>query len=186
MQENFQQNQQVTPAQKLNKKLLILILVIAGIAIVGYFVAAKTQNWWPFANSGQRDDGQICIQVITRAKNPKTGEIKDFPTPCDVPEGWEVVSPSDMINEDMEQKWTQEQQKAISIAQAELLKHYPNRENFGINYEVKTVERWAVGPADDKVWTVNYYLPFGPTDTDVLIVVDIEKNKVLSIHKPGA
>ena len=33
----------------------------------------------------------ICIQVITPAKNPLTGECQEFPTPCDVPEGWEKV-----------------------------------------------------------------------------------------------
>ncbi|GBD34497.1 hypothetical protein HRbin35_00222 [bacterium HR35] len=31
----------------------------------------------------------ICIQVITPAYNPKNpSECKEFPTPCDVPEGW--------------------------------------------------------------------------------------------------
>jgi len=33
-----------------------------------------------------------CIQVITPAKNPNTGACKDFPTPCDVPEGWIKVN----------------------------------------------------------------------------------------------
>lgn len=33
----------------------------------------------------------ICAQVITKAKNTKTGEVKDFPTPCDVPVGWQVT-----------------------------------------------------------------------------------------------
>ncbi|MBP9686822.1 MAG: hypothetical protein KBD66_03410 [Candidatus Doudnabacteria bacterium] len=33
-----------------------------------------------------------CIQVITPARNGTTGEVRDFPTPCDVPEGWEKVS----------------------------------------------------------------------------------------------
>ncbi len=37
------------------------------------------------------DDGAICAQVITSAKNPDTGEVVDYATPCDVPEGWEVV-----------------------------------------------------------------------------------------------
>lgn len=37
-------------------------------------------------------ESQICIQVITPARNPYTGETKDFPTPCDVPDEWEVVS----------------------------------------------------------------------------------------------
>lgn len=32
-----------------------------------------------------------CAQVITPAINPKTGERKEFPTPCDVPEGWQTV-----------------------------------------------------------------------------------------------
>ncbi|MFQ6049892.1 MAG: DUF5667 domain-containing protein [Candidatus Paceibacterales bacterium] len=33
----------------------------------------------------------VCIQVITPAKNLKTGECKEFPTPCDVPAGWVKV-----------------------------------------------------------------------------------------------
>ncbi len=40
------------------------------------------------------DLGLVCIQVITHAYNPVTGEEKDFPTPCDVPEGWVVGNPS--------------------------------------------------------------------------------------------
>lgn len=39
-----------------------------------------------------KDGGQTCIQVITPAKNPQTGEIVEFPTPCDVLEGWEKVN----------------------------------------------------------------------------------------------
>ena len=35
---------------------------------------------------------KICIQAITSAKNPSTGETKQFSTPCDVPVGWEVVN----------------------------------------------------------------------------------------------
>jgi hypothetical protein len=38
------------------------------------------------------NDDAFCIQVITPARNPATGEIRDFPTPCDVPEGWIPVS----------------------------------------------------------------------------------------------
>lgn len=36
-------------------------------------------------------ESRICIQVVTTARSPYSGETKDFPTPCDVPEGWEVV-----------------------------------------------------------------------------------------------
>ncbi len=35
---------------------------------------------------------KVCIQVLTTAKNIKTGEVKQFPTPCDVPDGWEATS----------------------------------------------------------------------------------------------
>ena len=30
-----------------------------------------------------------CTQVITFARNPLTSECRSFPTPCDVPEGWQ-------------------------------------------------------------------------------------------------
>ncbi len=33
-----------------------------------------------------------CAEVITPAKNPDTQEIRDFPTPCDVPEGWQIIA----------------------------------------------------------------------------------------------
>ena len=36
--------------------------------------------------------GQICAQVLTPALNSNTGECRVFPTPCDVPQGWQVVS----------------------------------------------------------------------------------------------
>ncbi|MCK4555060.1 MAG: hypothetical protein KAT83_00480 [Candidatus Aenigmarchaeota archaeon] len=32
-----------------------------------------------------------CAQVITPAKDPATGECREFSTPCDVPEGWITV-----------------------------------------------------------------------------------------------
>ncbi len=34
----------------------------------------------------------ICIQVVTKARDPKTKIVKEFGTPCDVPEGWEIIS----------------------------------------------------------------------------------------------
>ena len=50
----------------------------------------KTRN--ETDNETEDDDrGRVCIQVITPAKNPKTGECKEFPTPCEVPEDWDVV-----------------------------------------------------------------------------------------------
>jgi Cu/Ag efflux protein CusF len=37
----------------------------------------------------------ICPQIITHAYNPVTGEEKDYPTPCDVPNGWIKGTPPD-------------------------------------------------------------------------------------------
>lgn len=36
-------------------------------------------------------DSELCAQVITSARNPETGDIQEFPTPCDVPKKWEVI-----------------------------------------------------------------------------------------------
>jgi hypothetical protein len=33
----------------------------------------------------------VCAQVITRAYNPNTGEVRDFPTRCNVPSGWVIM-----------------------------------------------------------------------------------------------
>ncbi len=42
-------------------------------------------------NINSADSEILCAQVITTAKNPLTGETKDFPTPCDIPAGWTIV-----------------------------------------------------------------------------------------------
>ena len=42
-------------------------------------------------NAVKEEDGKLCAQVITTARNIETGEIKDYPTPCDIPEGWEKI-----------------------------------------------------------------------------------------------
>jgi hypothetical protein len=45
--------------------------------------------------SGEQETGDnsaFCAQVITPAKNNLTGEIRNFPTPCDVPKDWQVVN----------------------------------------------------------------------------------------------
>lgn len=35
---------------------------------------------------------EICIQVISYARDPETGQCIAFPTPCDVPDGWEACT----------------------------------------------------------------------------------------------
>lgn len=41
--------------------------------------------------SFEDSSSDVCIQVITPARNSTTGEIREFPTPCAVPVGWEVI-----------------------------------------------------------------------------------------------
>lgn len=48
-------------------------------------ISSTTRNW-----TITKPD-ILCLQVIAPAINPETGKCKDFPTPCDVPAGWELV-----------------------------------------------------------------------------------------------
>ncbi len=34
----------------------------------------------------------LCIQVLTKARNPITNEVKEFPAPCSIPTGWEPIT----------------------------------------------------------------------------------------------
>ncbi|HHD78235.1 MAG TPA: DUF5011 domain-containing protein [Epsilonproteobacteria bacterium] len=43
----------------------------------------------------ETNNSVVCMQVITLAYDPQTNEERDFPTPCDVPEGWVVGTPPD-------------------------------------------------------------------------------------------
>ncbi|OGN08302.1 MAG: hypothetical protein A2750_00585 [Candidatus Yanofskybacteria bacterium RIFCSPHIGHO2_01_FULL_45_42] len=71
------------------------ILELLSVFIVGLVVGivflrpTKTTNGPP--GYTPTPSGQYCIQVITQAFNPQTGDVVDFPTPCDVPKGWEVA-----------------------------------------------------------------------------------------------
>ncbi|MEK7613449.1 MAG: hypothetical protein AAB439_01060 [Patescibacteria group bacterium] len=68
---------------------LTAILVVAGV----WFLVLDTPTTvapTPTESTGDKNT-VVCIQVITPARNLETGVIKEFPTPCDVPEGWEVI-----------------------------------------------------------------------------------------------
>jgi|GEM_PF-2409753 len=72
----------------MEKKFLINLIKFSSITVLmctGVFCYAKENL---IINSIKN---RICIQVITPAKNPITGECKEFPTPCDVPPGWQKV-----------------------------------------------------------------------------------------------
>jgi len=71
----------------MNRKILgaIVLLIIAALGL-GYWGTKRSEK-----QAGSVED-TYCAQVITPARNPQTGEIKEYPTPCDVPAGWEILS----------------------------------------------------------------------------------------------
>jgi len=69
----------------MKKILLTQILIVTIFFFIWTFSFAQSNK---FLNPVKN---KICIQVITPAKNPITGECKEFPTPCDVPPGWQKV-----------------------------------------------------------------------------------------------
>lgn len=77
--------------KQLTKNDIALLFIVAIIVVAGSIFFASTPVEAPADGTPQQDDSEICIQVITTARNPDTGEVVEFPTPCDVPEGWEIV-----------------------------------------------------------------------------------------------
>ena len=72
------------------KRFKNLLLLVGGSASAYYFredlkTLPLVRNFFP--------EPELCIQVVTEARNPKTGEVKTFGTPCDVPKGWEEIPP---------------------------------------------------------------------------------------------
>lgn len=66
---------------------VLIVVIIAAVALwIAFFV--KDKDWEKDAwERGNR--GGICVQVITPATDLETGECMEFPTPCEVPYGWE-------------------------------------------------------------------------------------------------
>ncbi len=69
---------------------IVLALMAVGLAVFVWAVGDGPK----IVKKSENDFGtdKICVQVVTPARNSKTGEIRNFPTPCDVPEGWEVIN----------------------------------------------------------------------------------------------
>lgn len=74
------------------------IAVLITMAVFGFSLVVAGLIVWltikPAPRPSLLNNNRVCIQVITRARDPKTGQERDFPTPCDVPKGWQVVSPT--------------------------------------------------------------------------------------------
>ena len=76
----------------MGKNILIIVLFIA-LSYLGYQYV-QTQRTRPVTQPTEqveKKSGELCAQVITPARDPNTGTITEFPTPCDVPDGWERI-----------------------------------------------------------------------------------------------
>lgn|SRR3989338_3332301 len=67
-------------------KISVFLIIAALLAVLALLLFKR-------GSVDQDKSTQICAQVITPARNPQTGEIRDFATPCDVPAGWEKLAP---------------------------------------------------------------------------------------------
>ena len=54
--------------------------------------AAETPIPFYSPQPGEKWGGdEMCIQVVVTAEQEGTGEVRQFPTPCHVPEGWTII-----------------------------------------------------------------------------------------------
>ncbi|MEK7630231.1 MAG: hypothetical protein AAB432_02525 [Patescibacteria group bacterium] len=73
-----------------------------------------------------QDSGQICVQVITPAKNQITGECKQFSTPCEVPVGWLRVPACEGSGSNIPQVQTQMPQSSVCFDEDSCAKNCGN------------------------------------------------------------
>ncbi|RJQ37279.1 hypothetical protein C4559_03860 [Candidatus Microgenomates bacterium] len=72
--------------------LFIIILFLFAVGAAAYFLLPIFNINLPFLAAKKQNIAKVCTQVITPAKNIKTGTCKEYPTSCDVPMGWIKVS----------------------------------------------------------------------------------------------
>lgn len=72
-----------------------VVIALLGVALIGALFVRGTpepaHEAAPTSPTKTETADRVCIQVVTPAVNPATGEIREFPTPCDVPDSWERI-----------------------------------------------------------------------------------------------
>ena len=56
----------------------------------GWYGDGVCDEFCPGSDPDCEKEEMFCAQVIVYGTHPETGECRQFSTPCDVPEGWEV------------------------------------------------------------------------------------------------
>lgn len=72
-----------------NLVIVLLVLAVGGLSYLVWKPALAPTI--PKTEVVEEKNDVMCAQVITPARDPKTGAITEFPTPCDVPKGWELI-----------------------------------------------------------------------------------------------
>lgn len=72
----------------LKNLIIVALLVLSGWLLYTMNITGKP-NVAP--SPDPQKETEKCAQVITPARDPKTGTIREFPTPCAVPQGWELI-----------------------------------------------------------------------------------------------
>lgn len=86
------QDQNEEPTKQRNwAKYVFAAVVVAAISLL----AAQAEGWWPFAAAEEVAVEQQCSDQIVTALNPETGGIRDFPSDCDVPADWTILTDED-------------------------------------------------------------------------------------------
>lgn len=58
-------------------------------------IALAVVLYWLFIGTGMNlDRSGVCSQVVQSAKNPISGKVKTFSSPCEVPVGWQKINPN--------------------------------------------------------------------------------------------
>lgn len=105
---------------------------------------------------------KVCIQVITPAKNSKTGECKDFPTPCDVPAGWDKVDSCGAGSMDTTNNGLT---KIARQAMVDYLESYKNKsagERQIADYSIDKIGSVQIVPSGIEFYVVFSIKPLGP------------------------
>ncbi|MBI4599739.1 hypothetical protein HY732_02350 [Candidatus Uhrbacteria bacterium] len=91
------------------------------------------------AIADEKKESLFCIQIIARARNKSTGEIKEFPTPCAIPAGWEKLP----LGYEVKVQPRGEQQQHVQQPLPKKLSHLKGR----ILLQVQSAgEAWYVNP----------------------------------------
>lgn len=78
--------------------MFILTLPLKILGLTGTIVLAVVL-YWLFIGTGMnlnRSENCSPFLVVQSAKNPISGVIKKFGSPCEVPLGWQLVGPKDL------------------------------------------------------------------------------------------